>query len=647
MDAIKRLGTELVRRAKSAGARLLQAVKNNDLARSVDGHAGNDMSANSDQHLAASCETICNALMRRPPAGALLLFGEWGSGKTRFFKTRIRAALEARKQKPVYVSVAGLKTTRQLSDALLAAVYPLISTAPVEIGSVVIRSLLRTVKVKSSDINWQADVTASTVFCFDDIERFSGKPETLVGFVQGWVEGRHVPCLLIGDESKLHERENKDGIPYRQIREKIVAASIEFNPSLPQAVDEIVKATANLAELSALKEYQDEIVACLERHAEQNIRSVVFLIETLRPILRAAREVELSDHVVRTIVSMVTAAVLETRRDHKDSHLIFKFISNQHDWITVAYIQNDESHPVGRFVRKVSPSHTSRWPSIPEIGKYLATGALMYAAIRDELEGLKNAYSESAVRRLISGSSHRTGNEDSFRRDQREYLDSLANAEAASLDELVVGISLLGGLAAEGAAIVGMNEVINAHSKALDRHIGARTLDIEGFERAFREIELQHIASLGPAAHNFVDRVRSAKDAVSQSVVVAERLRITSTLLSDFPAFIAEAREGKSGWLDRSMFEEADAVKIAQCILCLAPSQLAEFHEFISNRARSGTHSDERQFFREIIPRLAADTDYSRLLRRYWLRRLIAIFERLAVPAAAAENSGHPHSGIF
>ena len=63
-----------------------------------------------------------------PPKYAVLIDGPWGVGKTHLVNRFLKSKFGEQKQKFVYISLFGLKSTKDIDDALYAQSHPLLAS---------------------------------------------------------------------------------------------------------------------------------------------------------------------------------------------------------------------------------------------------------------------------------------------------------------------------------------------------------------------------------------------------------------------------------------------------------------------------------------------------------------------------------------
>lgn len=541
------------------------------------------MATETRQTLDSLTETICDYLEQKSVKGALLLYGEWGCGKTTFFKQRLAPELTRReKKKAIYLSVAGLSTLDELDDQLLAAVFPLITSSVAQFATIGAKALMRHLKIEPKEIKPKADVNESMAVCVDDLERFDGKPAILFGFIQNLLEVAGVQCLLIGDDERMRERHAEDASPqaYRFIREKIVAKHVKFKPSTDQALDEIVLGLAGQRAREMLAGQREEILALFRHNKTENIRTINAAIATCVPILESAANVGLSEERTRTIICMALAVMIEARSNHETAEKLYAFLTRPFDWLAAVAFEKDTDHPIGRFTKKYAHLDTQQWPAVPRIADFLATGIFDRDALERELSSLKAVAEQTPFLRLTNGNVLDLTDEQ-FRDDQTIYFDELRTSGHARLDQIARGASALIYLAQMGVTELSLSQVLEAHRAAVVRHLASSTLDADDFERLAHEDSLAAIERIGPDGVELVRTIRAAVQTAKNQVKAAARSDLLRLFLNDFDGFLEEAFDSARQWRYIPLFVDLDHRAALDSLSKRSPKQLSRLREFL------------------------------------------------------------------
>ena len=188
---------------------------------------------------------------------ALMITGEWGSGKTYYYKNILASMIsrtpilhkQGEKYNPILVSLFGLKSIEEVQTEIVMNMYPILKNKYVRLGTGLGKSLIKGVlKLKGlgeidkafseTPINTNEWINyEDLVICFDDLERMSKslKIEELIGFINSLVENENVKVLIIANEGKINDPD------YFFLKEKTVGNSIEFQPDFEISFMSLIK----------------------------------------------------------------------------------------------------------------------------------------------------------------------------------------------------------------------------------------------------------------------------------------------------------------------------------------------------------------------------------------------------------------------
>ena len=208
-----------------------------------------------------------NGYMMNPdPQYAVLLKGKWGCGKTHFINhwidTYQKQEAEDKVLEPVYVSLYGLSETKQITTAINRALYPILYGKAAKAGKTFLKFM--SAIVLKCDVDWDKDgnsdfsmnlgldslsifksedeqVKKGNLLIFDDLERCDVPMKKLLGFLNFFVEQCNCHLIVIGDEDKIAEGENKK--IFGEFKEKTIGREFEIATDIHSALDTFVNQT--------------------------------------------------------------------------------------------------------------------------------------------------------------------------------------------------------------------------------------------------------------------------------------------------------------------------------------------------------------------------------------------------------------------
>ena len=179
---------------------------------------------------------VISYLQKYPTSYAVMISGAWGSGKTFYWKNRLKNVVantllpdalssecdengQRKKYKPVYVSLYGVKSIEALNKKLFFAKYQeyamldsqtfkLIGEAAKSVMSVVesvgpLGKFITNIRMPSVDYGKMLDFK-DTVLCFDDFERSELALEEIMSYINNFVEADGTKTIIMSNEKEVN-----------------------------------------------------------------------------------------------------------------------------------------------------------------------------------------------------------------------------------------------------------------------------------------------------------------------------------------------------------------------------------------------------------------------------------------------------------
>ena len=285
---------------------------------------------------------------------AILINGEWGSGKTFFITEKLSKVIKDRiknEGKYIYVSLYGVGNVEELSNKLYSEICSetLVKLSGVEkekidTGIKWIPKLLyftkfipfiknyNSIKKIMAPIIKEIAKIKRCVVVFDDIERCKIDIYELFGYINELVEHNEVKAILVANEKKITDKENKYGEinKYDEIKEKLVGITImykpEFNLSYEHIIDAYLKET-NLKEYLKNEKQKTLILKEFYEKEQYNLRTLIYLITMYKKIFSLLEDIEFDKNYVEihmeNILKYSTYISLELKIKNKLENLEF------------------------------------------------------------------------------------------------------------------------------------------------------------------------------------------------------------------------------------------------------------------------------------------------------------------------------------
>jgi hypothetical protein len=246
-------------------------------------------------------DEVINYYLTNDTNYALLITGDWGKGKTYYYKNVVEHKIvktptffNARKTyKPVYISLFGLNSIDEIKTQIFFALFPFLKKKGVKLAS----SLVQVVASGITSLNNLGDFSkyvelvgsnkndwiklTDLVICFDDLERRSSKIEIeeIIGYINSLVEHDNVKVIIIANEKLISDEE------YKKYKEKIIGSTIEFRQDLIRIYDDLIKKKFSGFQcyksfLTQNKEYITDTFS----HQSSNIRILIFALSYFQTI---------------------------------------------------------------------------------------------------------------------------------------------------------------------------------------------------------------------------------------------------------------------------------------------------------------------------------------------------------------------------
>ena len=199
---------------------------------------------------------------------AVMINGEWGSGKTHFWNNKLRKRLEVIKNKngktykTIYISLYGINSIEEISKKIFLETNPVITKtlrkfAEHTDGNVIpeyvktgvdIANLYGTMQVDGGRIDFaKMFTTDDKILCFDDLERANIDIIDILGYINNFVEHDGIKTILICNEKELAIKFKNNNIEMKTLIATLMLEK-EVNGKKTELVDTLDEPVANKLE---------------------------------------------------------------------------------------------------------------------------------------------------------------------------------------------------------------------------------------------------------------------------------------------------------------------------------------------------------------------------------------------------------------
>lgn len=193
------------------------------------------------------------------PGYAVLLKGKWGTGKTWFIKKTLNYFAQ-QGGKSLYVSLYGVTSFEEIEDEFFKQLHPRLSSKSMTLAGKIAKGLLKgtlkidldgdgkadgSVSIQAPELNLPDYLTNTSGFIivFDDLERSSINLESLLGYINHYVEHQGYKVIIIANEEEIlahQEQSDNFKLAYRKIKEKLIGKTFEISPDLNEALTNFI-----------------------------------------------------------------------------------------------------------------------------------------------------------------------------------------------------------------------------------------------------------------------------------------------------------------------------------------------------------------------------------------------------------------------
>lgn len=220
---------------------------------------------------------------------AILLTGDWGSGKTHYIKNvffekakeikTIGSGAEKHYQ-PILVSLFGVKSIDDIKDRIWVSLYPLLDNKYAYYGASILKCIVKSADIskllgKEGLLEGAAENVGKTVkginkkakeklkfdnllICLDDLERTNKehlKDDELLGFINSLVEHDNNKIILIANEDKM------DPERFIKIKEKTIGYTLHFEQNFQQVFENFISTYDSTATFTEFINKQYKIIS--------------------------------------------------------------------------------------------------------------------------------------------------------------------------------------------------------------------------------------------------------------------------------------------------------------------------------------------------------------------------------------------------
>ena len=262
---------------------------------------------------------ILNYLKNDITGRAIMLTGEWGSGKSYYIKNTLKPFLATYKHKCAVVSLYGLTDVSEISKAIYVELRTIKKATESEVGNTakvvgkivgktLINGLVSKIGFDIGNISeddfqkvYDSIDLSEKLIILEDVERTHIDMVVLLGYINNMCENDGVKVLLVTNENELihtyteiteegnHiERYTEKTAAYKRAKEKTVGDTIKFECDYPTTIQQIIKSFGDALEKFHNQEYAEDVFSIFVFVGSCNLRAFIYACQKSKE-LRAGR----------------------------------------------------------------------------------------------------------------------------------------------------------------------------------------------------------------------------------------------------------------------------------------------------------------------------------------------------------------------
>ena len=608
------------------------------------------------------------------PQYAVMLKGAWGCGKTFFIQQWIKTLKEKGKRKkgkklewiPIYVSLYGMTSVQQITEGINKEIYPWLYSK----GATLIKNVLKTaskIALKydidvdkngksegSATFNLDSilllkgdnkEIEGNKILIFDDFERCNVNFETLLGYINYFSEHCKCKVIIIGDETKLKEKENgSKTLKFKDFKEKTIGRTFEIKANIDETVDFFIQELSS-NDRNLFSENKELIIQIFQASKFNNLRILRQCLNDYNRIVMSLPESYHKSTKYRKIITSLLANFIAVYCEYKsgNTHIAKLF------GVSTMFNDSDERKEREQILSKYRFIRISQGLGIfddfivDKIIHYLDYGSFdtdylqQYFTMADaEIKSWEHLYDY-----------WRLSNKE-YEKYYNETIAYYSKDQCQDLKELFIIISILSVLSSLGLVSVSEDEIIAQGKKSINRlmsninelkdllgsnklvHSGLRPI-YDSQQAKLRNVLLQYFKAI------FDDRVSQCPNKMSVTLEdlddeSCERLGIMLNEVVPMKDVL---------YRDTPFFESVNPQKVATRIIGLSNEAKNTFYQFLLYRYDRASNGSEIAYVpSKYIPdipnliligkSLEGAAEHSELIERFALRKIVTLIEEIS-----------------
>jgi hypothetical protein len=194
---------------------------------------------------------IRDYVFEQDPQYAVLITGDWGCGKTFYWKNNIYSMLDGiiineSKLHPIYISLYGPKDIDDITDKIVVQYYNP-KTTKYAFFSATRNFITKKLKIENfRDVVHTLYKFENALICFDDLERSTIPIKEILGYINSLIEHNNFKVIIICNDKEIKDDTyNKNKEIYDRFKSKTIGITYEFKPDYFEIISAIIDSYRN------------------------------------------------------------------------------------------------------------------------------------------------------------------------------------------------------------------------------------------------------------------------------------------------------------------------------------------------------------------------------------------------------------------
>ncbi|MEQ8432788.1 MAG: P-loop NTPase fold protein [Oceanicaulis sp.] len=239
------------------------------------------------------------------PGFAVLIAGNWGSGKTHFVKKYIE---EKPNTKFLYISLYGASSSTDIDALIFRSAFKIFDHKAAKISGKILSTVLDKISISNHfDHSDFINKSKFDVFVFDDLERTAMPINAVLGYLNEFSEHDQSKVIIIANEREILDKER-----YRVIKEKLVGKSLTVEPDFQAAFQAQLSIISDDNTRKVISKLENEIHNIFKQSESENLRILRTLYIDLERIFSVLSEHQREHNTaIEELFKLLTAFTIE------------------------------------------------------------------------------------------------------------------------------------------------------------------------------------------------------------------------------------------------------------------------------------------------------------------------------------------------